>query len=298
LSRPQIARSARPKRRKILGISALFQAKTEIKPNQAGKIISTVDLGCLREGYNVSPLYFRHFVPHFKWMIRCSFFAALFAVALLCQSHPASGALARSMVLEDNVGYVRVTQTETNLADEIQSALNHLATTNQLAGIVLDLRSAGGTDASGLPAAEDILKAQKLPLAILVNAKTSGAAATLAYDLHNADTGLLFGSATSTLKPDITVDVSARDESRFLKNPYADLAATNSAPDTNLLNLVDIDHTSEADLVRQKAQDNGVDDSTAPAPATQPQNAAMSDPVLAHGVDFIKGLAALHFNKS
>lgn len=231
-------------------------------------------------------------------MIKCSLFGVLFAAALLLHPPTASGALAKSVVLEGNVGYLRITSTETNLADEIQTALGQLAGTNQLAGIVLDLRFANGEDSSSLKAAEDILQEQKLPLAILVNAKTSGAAATLADDLHHADAGLIFGSATSSLKPDITVDVSAKDETRFLKNPYDAPGATNAAPDTNLLDLVDIDHTSEADLVRQRIQDNGGGDSAAPAPATEPPKATISDPVLAHGVDFIKGLAALHFNKS
>lgn len=230
-------------------------------------------------------------------MIRCSLFAVLLAVAALWQPGRANGALASSAVLEDNVGYLRVAQTETNLADEIQSALGKLAATNELAGIVLDLRFAGGTDSSSLKAAEVALKGQKLPLAILVNAETSGAAASLAYDLRDANAGLIFGSAAANLKPDITVDVSASDEKSFLKNPY-DTLATNAAPDTNLLNMVDIDHTSEADLVRERTRDSGEGDSSEPAANTGPPTLSISDPVLARGLDFIKGLAALHFNKS
>jgi len=248
---------------------------------------------------DVEPLlYFQPLVPHFKGMIKCPVFAVLFALIMLLQPRQANATLARAVVLEDNVGYVRITQTETNLADEVQSALTSLASTNKLAGIVVDLRFAGGTDSSSLKATEDVLKDQKLPLAILVNAKTSGAAASLAYDLRDADAGLVFGAATANLKPDILVNVSASDEKSFFKNPYNNAGATNSESDTNLLNLVDIDHTSEADLVREKNQDGDESDSPQPAPATDSQKPAISDPALAHGVDFIKGLAALRFNKS
>lgn len=231
-------------------------------------------------------------------MLKCSLYAILLALAALLYPRPADAALAKSRLLEDNVAYVRVTQTETNLADEIQSALSHLTGANPLAGIVLDLRFANGTDSDNLKATEDVLTGQKLPLAILVNAETSGAAATLANDLRNANTGLIFGSATASLKPDITVAVSASDEKSFLKNPYKTLGATNSTPDTNLLNMVDIDHTSEADLVRERIQGGQENDTAAPLTNNEPKKLSISDPVLAHGVDFIKGLAALRLNKS
>jgi hypothetical protein len=240
-----------------------------------------------------------------KCWFGCSLFAALLAAALL-PAQTAKGALGRSAVLEGNVGYLRVTQTDTNLSEEIQSALNSLAATNTIVGIVVDLRFAQGGDSDGLKPAEQVLEQQKIPLAILVNAQTTGAAASLAEDLREADAGLIFGGAAPNVRPDITVPVNAGQEQDFLKRPYGIFGAgeTNEDSSTNFLPYIDIDHTSEADLVRQKKEsDDGTDGSgptAAPADTTStaaPQLPFIRDPVLAHGVDFIKGLTALRLSK-
>jgi len=199
--------------------------------------------------------------------------------------------------MENNVGYLRVSQTDKNLPQEIQSAINHLEETNKIDGIVLDLRFAGGSDSGSVKSTEAVLEAEKLPLAILVNAQTSGDAASLADDLREANAGLIFGSATGNLQPDIAVSIGTNDEKDLLKNPYGVLTEndTNSAVGTNVLQFVDVDHTSEADLVREKVKDGDESDITN-QPAAPPKP-FIRDPVLAHGVDFIKGLAALHLNK-
>jgi hypothetical protein len=243
-------------------------------------------------------------------MIKCWFSyllsAVLLAAAVLLPSQAAMGALARSAVLEGNVGYLRVTQTDTNLSTEIQSALNSLAATNTIVGIVVDLRFAKDGDAGGLKAAEKVLEQQKIPLAILVNAQTAGAAATLAEDLREANAGLIFGGAAPNVQPDIAVSVNAGEEQDFLKKPYGVLGAseTNEDSNTNFLPYVDIDHTSEADLVREKKESNDDGDdnyeATTPVPETPtpvPQVPFIQDPVLAHGVDFIKGVTALRLSK-
>lgn len=212
--------------------------------------------------------------------------------------------LAKVTVLENNVGYMRLVETETNLPDEMQAALAHFAAcTNKIAGIVVDLRFAGGTETDSLKATEDALEQAKLPLAILVNAETSGAAASLAYDLRQAEAGLVFGSGAPGMatnwQPDMVIATSAGDEKTFLKNPYGFFVYTNSGADTNLLSMVEIDHTSEADLVREKIKDGEQDVASEPSDQTvQGPIRYISDPVLAHGVDFLKGVAALRGNKS
>jgi peptidase S41-like protein len=242
-------------------------------------------------------------------MIKCWFnyllSAVLLATAVLLPSPMARGALARSAVLEGNVGYLRVAQTDTNLSDEIQSALNTLAATNAIVGIVVDLRFAKGGDSDGLKAMEEVLEQQKIPLAILVNAQTGGAAATLAEDLREANAGLIFGGAAPNVQPDIAVSVSATQERDFLKTPYGVLGASETNEDdssTNFLPYIDIDHTSEADLVREKKENDDADESDGPAPApadepSAPQVPFIRDPVLVHGVDFIKGVTALRLSK-
>jgi hypothetical protein len=220
----------------------------------------------------------------------------LLAAAACACSHSARAELAKSAVMENNVGYLRVSQTDTNLPQEIQSVINHWEATNKIAGIAVDLRFANGSDSGSVKSTEAVLEAEKLPLAILVNAQTSGDAAALADDLRAANAGLVFGSATGSLQPDIPVSIGTNDERELLKAPYGVMTEndTNSVADTNLLQFVDIDHTSEADLVREKVKDGDQDDTTAQPVAPKPY---IRDPVLAHGVDFIKGLAALHLNK-
>ena len=227
---------------------------------------------------------------------KCGLYAVLLVLAVFWRPQVANAELAKSAILETNVAYLRVAQTDKNLSDEMQSALNGLMVTNAIAGIVLDLRFAGGNDGD-LKSVERLLKKEGLPLAILVNSQTSGAAVRLAEELRDDKNGLVFGSAAEDLQPDITILVSPKDEKSFLENPYRVLAqsATNFESDTNLLPFVDIDHTTEADLVRNKVKDGDQDSNS--APTADQQKPFIRDPVLAHGVDFIKGLAALHFSK-
>lgn len=221
--------------------------------------------------------------------------AVLLAVTVLLGRQTASAELAKSAVLETNIAYLRVAQTDKNLSEEMESALNSLAATNRITGIVLDLRFAGG-DAGDVKPAVRLLETEKWPLAILVNSQTTGAAVRLAEDLRQDKNGLVFGSVAENLQPDITILVGATDEKGFLENPYGTLAqsGTNSESSTNLLPFVDIDHTTEADLVRNK--NKGEQDSTS-TPTAEQKKPYIRDPVLAHGVDFIEGLAALHFSE-
>lgn len=242
-----------------------------------------------------SPLYFCAFAPHFKCgMTRrfCSIFiSAAFSLAVQISAR-ADEALVKSSVLENDVAYLRVGDVGSNLAAEIQSAQNFLAATNKIAGTILDLRFANGEDLTAAVAAADLFKAKKLPLAILVNGETRGAAMSLAADLRAARDGLVFGGTAAELKPDIAVTVKSADEKKFLENPYAALAQaeTNAGAATNSFSPF-IDHTSEADLVRAKIKDGSQDEDSMPPRPAEPQKPFIHDPVLARAVDLIKALA-------
>jgi hypothetical protein len=205
----------------------------------------------------------------------------------------ANPALTKSAVLENDVAYLRVGHVEKNLAEEIQSAQTALAATSETVGTILDLRFADGDNLEEAQAAADFFAAKKLPLAILVNGKTHGAAAKLAMELHDAHDGLVFGSSTE-IKTDIAVTVKIEDEKKFFENPFETLAQneTNSVSATNNF-LSYVDHTTEADLVREKIKDGDQDENAEPAPATEPQKPFIRDPVLARAVDLIKGLAVV-----
>jgi len=204
-----------------------------------------------------------------------------------------NSALAKSAVLENDVAYLRVGEAGKNLADKIQSAQQALAATNKIAGIVLDLRFADGDDLEAAQTAANLFASKKLPLAILVNDKTRGAAVELAKDLRAAKAGLIFGSSTEA-RPDIAVAVKMEDEKKFFENPYAapSQGETNSSTDTNDLSQF-IDHTSEADLVRAKIKDGDEDENSPPPHPAEPQKPFIHDPVLARAVDLIKGLAVV-----
>ena len=239
---------------------------------------------------------FRPFVEQFKTMKRWKFaWFGVLAAATLFFPQLAGAALTRSVVFDGNVGYLCIAKTDKGLVDGIPAALNHLEATNTIAGIVVDLRFADGNDMNDLPAIERQLEQPKLPLAILINSQTAGSSAKLAEDLREENTGLVFGSSAENFQPDIAVPINSDDEKKFFSDPYAELPrgiySTDSS--TNLLPLVEIDHTTEADLVREKIKDGDQDDSDHPVAAQTP---FIHDPVLARGADFIKGVAALHLS--
>ncbi len=167
------------------------------------------------------------------------------------------------------------------------------------------------------------------PLMVLVNGKTTGAAEALAAALREADAGLIIGNPTAGLamttmdfplsngeqlriatrpvrlgngsvishvSPDIVVSVNPDDERAYMKNPYVTLARID-APSTVATNdfLPFVDHTSEADLVRQKLKDgDGGPTPSVPAKTASKPVSVIGDPVLARAVDLIKGLAIVH----
>ena len=167
------------------------------------------------------------------------------------------------------------------------------------------MRFAGGDDGAEAQAAEEALAGEKLPLAILVNDETHGAAETLASALRAVRAGLVFesvaGSAAGTnneskapMHSDVTVAIGAADERALMKEPYAVSAPgdTNSPAATNSM-LPPVDYTSEADLVRARIKDG---EEFQPAPAkseTEPPKPFIRDPVLARAVNLIKGLAIM-----
>lgn len=215
------------------------------------------------------------------------------AAQLAARADATNGVVVKSAVLENEVAYLLVGGVETNLPEEIQSAQNALATTNKIAGTVLDLRFATGDDSDAARAAETFLIQEKLPLAILVNDGTRGAAVELVKDLRAAKAGLVFGDSRE-LSPDVLIVANASDEKRFLENPFGTLSTNESEQVSAATNdfLPFVDHTSEADLVRAKIKDGDEDENFPPARAAVPKP-FIRDPVLARAVDLIEGLAAL-----
>ena len=114
--------------------------------------------------------------------------------------------------------YVRVERVGDGLANAVREACNKLAGTNKLEGVILDLRYAAGDDyASAAATAELFIKKEQplldwgngmvrskdksdaisLPVAVLVNRQTAGAAEALAAVLRETGAGLILGSRTA-----------------------------------------------------------------------------------------------------
>ena len=184
--------------------------------------------------------------------------------------------LAKVALLDETVAYLRVGRLGEPLASDLAAAFAQLAATNKLIGVALDLRFAEGEDYAAAAAVADLFQAKaqplidwgegavrskektdaiRLPVAVLVNRESSGAAEALAAMFRETGAGLILGGVTAGramigeefplkngqrlrvatlpvkvgegvaltprgLKPDIEVQVSADDERVLLENPY------------------------------------------------------------------------------
>lgn len=126
----------------------------------------------------------------------------------------------KSTVFEGDILCVRIGRVAEGLADSVSAANAKPDTTNKLKGVVLDLRYAGGDDYAAAVAAADLFvkKEQPLlswgngvarskaksdaigvPVAVLVNGATAGAAEALAAMLREAGAALVLGGRTAGL---------------------------------------------------------------------------------------------------
>ena len=219
------------------------------------------------------------------------FIALVLFAASLAATRCAAAEWPPCSMFEGNVACVRTaTLTEAWLAQ-----VRQFQTTNRSAGLILDLRFADG-EAATLDAAVKLFSAKKIPLMILVNGQTRGAAAELASRLRVAKAGVVIGSgnAAAGLAPDIAVAVGADEEKIYFANPFAVTMTNNPAALSAKNDLrAFVDHMTEAELVRRKIKDgeDESDDTTTPRPG--PAQPVVRDPVLVRALDLLKALAVL-----
>jgi hypothetical protein len=136
----------------------------------------------------------------------------------LAQSEGEAGQVSQTAIYDKFYGYVRVERVAGPLADEIAASWEKLNATNKLKGLILDLRFAGGEDYAAAGRVADRFLAREaellswdggsvrssaktnaltMPLTVLVNGRTSGAAEALAAALRQTGAVLLIGSATA-----------------------------------------------------------------------------------------------------
>jgi hypothetical protein len=188
--------------------------------------------------------------------------------------------------LENHLLCIRATEVSENFSEQFLAAA-----TNQFSGLILDLRRAGGTNKAGIA---DFLGAKKMPLVVLTDVQTRGAAAALAAELRT-NGAVVIGCVTNATVPhaaDIRVLLAAEDQRRFLENPFTNALAAGTgglASPTNL--LFSVDHTSEAELVRNRVKDGEEEDPRSPRAAVE--QPVVRDPALARAMDLLKALTVL-----
>lgn len=199
-------------------------------------------------------------------------------------------ALAAARLLESNIAYVRLAGLDERVAGQLAEKITGWSASNSPAGLVLDLRFADADDYASAAAVVDLFQtkarplvdwgkgvvqskektdALRLPIAVLVNRETGGAAEALAAMLRETGAGLILGNATAGramvgqefplkngrrlrvatlqvkigdgvelttrgVQPDIVVAVSAAAERLFLDDPYGNTVRTTGTNRTDL----------------------------------------------------------------
>ena len=260
--------------------------------------------------------------------------------------------LARSCVFDSNFAYLRPAAVAEALPAAFRAAYREMLQTNKpkIKGLVLDLRFAGGFDypaaakvadcflnsdrpllnwQSGSARATPKTDAITVPVAILVNSQTTGAAEVLAAVLRDADVGLLLGAPTAgqasifkeftlpngarlrvavgqvrlgsgkalsgPLVPDIAISSSLDDQRAYLLDPYKVLHPPQPAKTDLAANpLPDQPRMNETELIREHKEGDDADDAFAPLKLdVTPSPPTVADPALARALDLLKGLAVV-----
>jgi C-terminal processing protease CtpA/Prc len=135
-------------------------------------------------------------------------------------TRPASGTgfLVKSNLFDGDIAYLRIGKIDEGLAPALRSAVEQLGSSAKLKGLALDLRYARGDDYGAAASVADLfLKRERpllnwgkgvveskeksdaitLPVAVLVNRQTAGAAEALAAILRETGAGLILGGKTA-----------------------------------------------------------------------------------------------------
>jgi hypothetical protein len=264
-----------------------------------------------------------------------------------------AAAIANKRVFDPGCLYVRIGQVSLGLGPQLAAVLRDTNLVSTSRGLILDLRFAGGTDYAGAANAANLLVAPEtpildwgegivrgsakestfdLPVTVLVNQETHGAAEAFAAALRSANVGLVIGNRTAGkaavyqelpladgrrlrlatarvragenqvlgpdgVQPDIAVRVRPEQERAYLSDPYTAITSSSTDPSTTnqVVGTIQIRRrVTEADLVRQRrAVNEGVAVSNVPPATTTEAPKVIRDPVLGRALDLIKGLAVL-----
>jgi hypothetical protein len=126
--------------------------------------------------------------------------------------------VSKATVYDKSYGYLRVARVAAGLAKQLKSASEKLNATSKLKGLVLDLRFANGYDFVAAAGAADLFLSKEqpllsweedtahstaksdaidIPVSVLINGQTTGAAEALAAVLREMDGSVLIGARTA-----------------------------------------------------------------------------------------------------
>lgn len=267
--------------------------------------------------------------------------------------------VAQRAVYEDRWAYIRLGRLGEGVLPALDEAMKALAGESKLGGLILDLRFAGGDEYGAvadmasrflteerplLDWGEGMVSRGKssnhieLPLMILVNGRTRGAAEALAAVLRKGDAGLVIGRRTAgealryeavtladgrqlfiskapvrmgddTLfpaagwEPDVEVIAEDEEELAWLQDPYRLPGTKNSGSDGEARQVTAprrvLRPTNEAELVRQHRNLRSGSVPEEPSVArASVELRILRDPVLVRALDVLKGLAMVQRAKS
>lgn len=264
--------------------------------------------------------------------------------------------VAEVILFEGDIAYLRITRVDDGLAKAINAAYEQVKSTNKVSGLVLDLRYAGGSDYQAAADAADLFVSKnrplmnwgegvvmshekngsiRVPVGVLVNHETSGAAEALAAVVREAGAGLILGSRTAGnamvmqdfplkdglhlrigstpvtlgdgtalstrgVTPDIDVTVGEAAERAYYADAFL-VVSNKDAGNTATNQPSGTNQTrvrfNEAELVREHRAGESPDEQTAKRPP-EPQVPMVSDPALARALDLLKGLAVVRQKNS
>ena len=265
--------------------------------------------------------------------------------------------LSKTNLFDDTYAYLRVARVEPGLAELLRSSYEKVGADKRLKGLVLDLRFARGQDyATAVKVADRFVDTEKpqltlagaqlrsttktdawtIPVVVLMNRQTSGAAEALAALLRYDHVGLLLGTATAgearlfkefvlgdgqrlriatgvvglgeseTLPakgvlPDIPVEVSLAEERAYLADAYREpLRGAGFESGSTGTNALPRRRLNEAELVRRQREGLNPDDDSSASKARVNELAkpVVRDPALARALDLLKGLAVVNGNRA
>ncbi len=250
--------------------------------------------------------------------------------------------IAKMELISEKIAYFRLHLISKGLEKILREKIESFRIENGAEGIVLDLRYADGSDydevlrlaglflndavalldwGSGSQKAVVASPSIQLPLVVLINESTKGAAEALAGAFKLVEKAAIIGRPTSGLAmlrkriplesghvlsiatgkvqladgtaitgkgvaPDIEVDISPTEQAAYFDDPYGELSSKEKESNTERLN--------EAALMRRQNDSNGTVEIeiNVPPEGEQESNSqpnAIVDPILARGVDLLKG---------